>query len=124
MKQHSPQFLKLAQAAKSRIQEVTPQELKAKIDHKEQLCIVDVREENELSSGRISGAIHLSKGVIERDIEMKIPDLSTPIVVYCSGGFRSALVADSLQTMGYTHVSSLNGGLTAWLAANYPVASG
>ncbi len=121
MKQHSPRFLKFTQDVKNRIQEITPQVLKTKLDHSKSLCIIDVREESEWPTGHIPGAIHLSRGIIERDIEKKIPDISTSIVVYCSGGLRCALVADSLQQMGYTQVSSLNGGLSAWTAAGYPV---
>jgi len=121
MKQHSPRFLQLVETVKTRIQEITPQQLKAKIDQAEPLCIIDVRDENEWPSGRIAGAITLSKGVIERDIEKQIPDVTTPIVVYCSGGFRCALVADSLQNMGYSKIYSLNGGLSAWVQAGYPL---
>lgn len=119
MKQHSSNFLLLVSKAKQQIKEISPQELKLKIDSKTPLCIIDVREENELSSGRIPNAIHLSKGIIERDIEKQISDLNTPIVVYCSGGFRCALVAESLQKMGYKNVLSLNTGLQGWIDAGY-----
>lgn len=119
MKQHTSQFLTLVTDAKSRIQEITPQTLKTKLDNNEKLCIIDVREDNEWQTGHIPDAIHLSKGTIERDIEKHITNFQTPIAVYCSGGFRSALVADNLQKMGYTNVCSVNGGLTAWLQAGY-----
>lgn len=121
MKQHSPRFLDLVQEAKSRIQEINPEELKRKLDHHEPLYIIDVREESEWPTGHIPGAVHLGKGVIERDIEKKVPDTGTPILVYCSGGFRCALVAANLQQMGYTQISSLDGGLSAWTAAGYPL---
>lgn len=119
MKEHSPQFLALVSAAKKRIKEVSPEELKAMLTGSQMPYLIDVREQEELASGRIPGAIHLSKGVIERDIEKTIPDVHTPIVVYCSGGFRCALVADSLQAMGYTNVASLNTGLQGWVDAGF-----
>lgn len=119
MKQHSPGFLKVVQDALSRVQEITPQELHAKLERKDPICVIDVREDSEITSGVIPTAIHLSKGIIERDVEKRIPDLDTPIVTYCSGGFRCALVADNLQKMGYRHVHSLRGGLSAWLEAGY-----
>ncbi|VEB36062.1 rhodanese domain protein [Legionella sainthelensi] len=119
MKQHSPGFLALVNDSKSRIKEITPQALKEKIDRQEFMLIIDVRESDELETGYIPTAIHLSKGIIERDIEKKIPDLNTEIVVYCSGGFRCALVADSLQKIGYTQVYSLDTGLQGWLDAGY-----
>jgi len=121
MKQHSPRFLTYVSQIKNQIKEITPQALKAMIDGQQPFYLIDVREENELSSGHIPTAIHLSKGIIERDIEKKIPDPHATIVVYCSGGFRCALVANSLQNMGYTHVSSLDTGLQGWIDAGYPV---
>ncbi|HAU1321565.1 TPA: sulfurtransferase [Legionella pneumophila] len=119
MKQHSQGFLKLVAEAKTRINEISPQILKSKIDNHEKLIIIDVREEDELKAGKIPNAIHLSKGIIERDIEKIIADRQSSIVVYCSGGYRCALVADNLQKMGYTNVSSLNTGLQGWLEAGY-----
>lgn len=119
MKQHSKGFLALVIEAKKRIREITPQKLKEKIDHHEPMQLVDVREFNEWETGCISTAIHLSKGVIERDIEKKIPDLNTQVIIYCSGGFRSALAADNLQKMGYANVSSLETGLQGWLDKGY-----
>ncbi|HAT8179708.1 TPA: sulfurtransferase [Legionella pneumophila] len=119
MKQHSQGFLKLVAEAKTRIHEISPQILKNKIDNNEKLIIIDVREADEWETGKIPNAIHLSKGIIERDIEKIITDSQTNIVVYCSGGYRCALVADNLQRMGYTNVSSLNTGLQGWLEAGY-----
>ena len=119
MKQHSSQFLKLVAEAKNRIQEISAQTLKTKMEHHEPLCVIDVREDNEWPTGHIPHAIHMGKGIIERDIEKQIPDQQTPVVVYCSGGFRCALVADSLQRMGYTQVYSLENGLKGWADAGY-----
>ena len=119
MKQHSPQFLKLVTQAKTRIKELSAQTLKEKIDSHDELYLIDVREDHEWSSGHIPTAIHIGKGIIERDIEKTIPDIDAPIVVYCSGGFRCALVADSLQQMGYTQVYSLDKGSQGWMDAGY-----
>lgn len=119
MKQHSPRFLELVNNAKSKIKEITPKELKQMLNQKEKLNIIDVREEHEISSGKIPGAIHLCKGVIERDIEKVLPDIRAPMVVYCSGGFRCALVAKNLQEMGYTNVASLNSGLKGWVSEGF-----
>ena len=121
MKQHSPRFLTYVTHVKQQVKEITPQTLKTLIDDQTPLHLIDVRETDELSSGRIPTALHLSKGVIERDIEKQIPDPQTLIVVYCSGGFRCALVANSLQNMGYTNVYSLDTGLQGWIDAGYPI---
>ncbi|MGL5742413.1 MAG: rhodanese-like domain-containing protein [Legionella sp.] len=121
MKQHSQGFLTLVTESKKRIKEISPKELKEKMDHHESMQLIDVREESELSSGLIPTATHLGKGVIERDIEKKIPDYEEQIIVYCSGGFRCALVADNLQKMGYQHVYSLDTGLQGWVDAGYPL---
>lgn len=123
MKQHSARFLDIVARAKKRITEISPQMLKEKLDRKESLCIIDVREDNEWPSGHLPTAIHLSKGIIERDIEKKVPDVKTPIVVYCSGGFRCALVADSLQNMGYQQVYSLESGSQGWIDAGFKLES-
>lgn len=120
-KQHSPGFLKLVQDAKTRIKECTIDDVKRRLAAKERFLLVDVREESEYSTGHAAGAVHLSKGVIERDIESKVPDKATPMVLYCGGGFRSALVADNLQKMGYTNVISMDGGWRAWMQASMPV---
>ncbi|KTD48169.1 rhodanese domain protein [Legionella quinlivanii] len=119
MKQHSPGFLKLVTAAKQRIKEISPLALKEKMDSNESFQLIDVRETNEWETGHIPGAVHLGKGVIERDIEKQISDLKTPIVVYCSGGFRCALVADNLQAMGYEQVYSLESGSQGWIDAGF-----
>ncbi|MCE3045726.1 MULTISPECIES: rhodanese-like domain-containing protein [Legionella] len=119
MKQHSPGFLKLVTAAKQRIKEISPLALKEKMDSNESFQLIDVRETNEWETGHIPGAVHLGKGIIERDIEKQISDLKTPIVVYCSGGFRCALVADNLQAMGYEQVYSLESGSQGWIDAGF-----
>ncbi|MFA5960696.1 MAG: rhodanese-like domain-containing protein [Tatlockia sp.] len=121
MKHHSPGFLSLVTQAKKQIKEITPQALKKLLDEKKIGYLIDVRESDELSSGRIPTAIHLGKGIIERDIEKQLPNLQQPVVVYCSGGFRCALVAKNLQDMGYTDVSSLDTGLQGWIDAGYPI---
>ena len=118
---HSPQFLKLVQDAKQRVKETNVPDVKRRIDAGEKLILVDVREDNEWAKGRLPGAVHMGKGVIERDIEQKVPDTKTKIVLYCGGGFRSALVADNLQKMGYTDAISLDGGWKAWRQAGLPV---
>lgn len=121
MKQHTPRFLALVAKAQKQIKEITPQELKALIDSKKPFYLIDVRDESELSPGRIPTAIHLSKGIIERDIEKQIAEPEAHIVVYCSGGFRCALVAQNLQAMGYANVSSLDTGLQGWVNSGYPL---
>ena len=118
---HSPGFLKIVDDAKTRIRETGVQEVKRKLESGDNFHLVDVREESEFSGGHLPGAVHLSKGVIERDIENAIPDKSAPIVLYCGGGFRSALAADNLQKMGYTNVISMDGGWRGWTEAGYPV---
>ena len=117
---HSPAFLKLVEDSKTRIREIDIREVKRRLDAGDKFYLVDVREESEWARGRLPGAVHLSKGVIERDIEKAIPDKSRPIVLYCGGGFRSALAADNLQKMGYTSVISMDGGWRAWNEAGYP----
>ena len=112
--QHTPGFLKIVEDAKSRIKECTIDAMRARQSSGEKFTLIDVREESEWSAGHIPGAIHLGKGIIERDVEAKIPDLATPLVLYCGGGFRSALAADNLQKMGYTSVISMDGGMRGW----------
>lgn len=119
-KSHSPQFLAVVNDAKSRVREVSLDEHRARVARGERWLLVDVREESEWQAGRVPGAIHLGKGVIERDIEAKIPDPNTPIVLYCGGGFRSALAADVIQRMGYRNVLSLAGGYRAWVDSGEP----
>lgn len=119
-KQHAPGFLKVVQDAKSRVAECTVDDVKRRLDAGERVTLVDVREESEYAAGRLPGAVHLGKGVIERDIEKTIPDPATPLVLFCGGGFRSALAADAIQKMGYTNVVSMDGGWSGWTAKGYP----
>src|ERR1700747_2117289 len=102
--QHPPRFLKIVDDAKPRVRETNVEEVKKKMDSGGKFVLVDVREESEFAKDHLPGAIHLGKGVIERDIEARVPDLNAEIVLYCGGGFRSALAADNLQKMGYNHV--------------------
>jgi rhodanese-related sulfurtransferase len=120
-KQHAPGFLQIVTDAKSRVRECTVADLIAKRAAGEQFVLVDVREESEFAAGHLPGAVHIGKGVIERDIEAKVPDTATPLVLYCGGGFRSALAADALQKMGYTNVLSMDGGWRAWTEMKLPV---
>jgi len=119
--QHAPRFLKIVNDAKSRVKETSVEEVKQRLDRGEKIMLVDVREESEFDKDHLPGAIHLGKGVIERDIEARVPDLNTPLVLYCGGGFRSALAADNLQKMGYTNVISMDGGVRGWREKNYPM---
>jgi rhodanese-related sulfurtransferase len=118
---HSPAFIKIVDDAKSRIKEADFRDIKRRLDAHEKLSLVDVREESEWAHGHLPGAIHLGKGVIERDIEHAFPDKDVPLVLYCGGGFRSALAADNLQKMGYTDVTSMDGGWRGWTEAGFPV---
>ena len=122
--QHPPRFLKLVEDAKSRVRETTVDEIKARLDRGEKFVLVDVREESEWQKDHLPGAIHMGKGVIERDVEQKIPDLKTELVLYCGGGFRSALAADNLQKMGYTNVISMDGGVRGWREKGYSMTKG
>ena len=122
--QHSPGFLQLVDNAKTRIRQTNVHEVKRRLDANEQFTLIDVREESEWARGHAPGAVHLSKGIIERDIERTIPVKSAPLVLYCGGGFRSALVADNLQKMGYTNVLSMDGGWREWQSAHYPSVEG
>jgi rhodanese-related sulfurtransferase len=122
--QHSPQFLKIVQDAKSRVRETNVDEVKKKIDNGEKFVLIDVREESEFAADHLPGAVHLGKGIIERDIEARVPDLNAEIVLYCGGGFRSALAADNLQKMGYKNVISMDGGIRDWREKGYPLARG
>jgi rhodanese-related sulfurtransferase len=118
--QHSPGFLKLVNDAKARVKECTVDDVKARLDRSDRFHLIDVREESEYAAGHIPGAVHLSKGVIERDVEQKYPDKNAPLVLYCGGGFRSALSADNLRKMGYTNVISMDGGMRGWREKKYP----
>jgi rhodanese-related sulfurtransferase len=117
---HSPAFLAIVNDAKSRVKQWDFREVKKRLDSGEKFTLVDVREDNEWARGHLPGAIHLGKGIIERDIELAIPDKSTTLVLYCGGGFRSALAADNLQKMGYTNPISMDGGWRAWTEAKFP----
>ena len=119
--QHSQRFLKIVNDAKSRVRETTVDEVKAKLDRGEKFLLVDVREESEYAKDHLPGAVHLGKGIIERDIESRVPDLETRIILYCGGGFRSALAADNLQKMGYTNVLSMDGGHRGWKEKGLPL---
>jgi rhodanese-related sulfurtransferase len=118
---HAPQFLKLVQDAKQRVKETNVPDVKKRMDSGEKLILVDVREDNEWAKGHLPGAVHMGKGVIERDIEQQVPNTAAKIVLYCGGGFRSALVADNLQKMGYTNVESMDGGWRGWTEAGLPI---
>lgn len=118
--QHQEGFLKLVHEAKSRVRECTADEVMARLTSGAACHVVDVREESEWEAGHIKGAIHLGKGIIERDIEKKIPDHGSEIILYCGGGFRSALAADNLQKMGYQNILSMDGGWRAWKENDFP----
>jgi len=120
-KGHSPEFLKLVNDAKSRVKQINIDEYKDMLKRGEEHLLVDVREESEWVAGHVMGAMHLSKGVIERDVETKVPEKDTPMVLYCGGGFRSALAGDALQKMGYTNVISLDGGWRALQGSGVPL---
>ena len=120
-KQHAPGFLKIVQDAKTRVRECTVDDVKSKMDRGETLNLIDVREESEYAAGHLPGAVHIGKGVIERDIEKKISDPHAEIVLYCGGGYRSALAAENLQRMGYDNVISMDGGFRGWKEAGYPL---
>jgi len=119
--QHPPRFLKIVDDAKNRIQETNVDAVKAKLDRGDKFLLIDVREESEFAKDHLPSAIHLGKGIIERDIEARVPELNTPLVLYCGGGFRSALAADNLQKMGYTSVISMDGGIREWREKGYPL---
>ncbi len=120
---HSPGFLKIVEDAKSRVREVSVDEAQRKLASGK-AKLIDVREDSEWAAGHARGAQHLGKGVIERDIEDRIPDKNAELILYCGGGFRSALATDNLQKMGYTNVASMAGGWRAWQAAGAPVDTG
>jgi len=117
---HAPKFLSLVNDAKKRVKETNVADVKRRMDAGEKFTLVDVREESEWANGHVTGAIYLGKGIIERDIEQRIPSTDTKVILYCGGGFRSALVADNLQKMGYSNVESMDGGWKGWVAAGYP----
>ena len=119
--QHSPRFLKIVQDVKQRVHEVSVDEVKAKLDRGENLVLIDVREESEYAKDHLPGAVHLGKGVIERDIETRVPGPETAMILYCGGGFRSALAADNLQKMGYRNILSMDGGIREWREKGFPL---
>ncbi len=120
-KAHSDRFVTLVDDAKERIEEITPEQVKEKQDNGDDFVLLDVREQDEWEGARIAGSSYLGRGVIERDIEEEYPNTEEDIVLYCGGGYRSALAADNLQKMGYRNVKSLAGGFRAWTEAGYPI---
>jgi rhodanese-related sulfurtransferase len=121
---HSEKFLALVKDAKKRVKETNVGDVKRRMDAGENFVLVDVREESEWAGGHLPGAVHLGKGIIERDIEAKVPDSGKKIILYCGGGFRSALVADNLQKMGYSNLESMDGGWKGWVEAGNPTQKG
>jgi rhodanese-related sulfurtransferase len=121
---HTEGFLRVVRDAKTRVRETDVATVKRRLERGEKFNLVDVREESEWAKGHLPGAVHMSKGVIERDIEKKIPDLDAEIVLYCGGGFRSALAADNLQKMGYRNVVSMDGGFRGWKEAGNEIGGG
>jgi rhodanese-related sulfurtransferase len=121
--EHSQGFLNIVNDAKSRVRETTPEEVRRRQQAGDSFHLVDVREDNEWQKGHAAGSIHLGKGIIERDIENAIPDHQAEIILYCGGGYRSALAADALQKMGYENVISMDGGWTRWNQLGYPTES-
>jgi len=119
--QHPPRFLKIVDDAKTRVRETNVVEVKKRMDRGDKFLLVDVREESEFAKDHLPGAVHLGKGIIERDIEARAPDLNAEMILYCGGGFRSALAADNLQKMGYTNVISMDGGIRDWRENGYPL---
>jgi rhodanese-related sulfurtransferase len=122
--QHSPRFLQIVNETRRNIRELTVEQVKNMLDRGETFTLIDVREESEWAKDHLPGAVHLGKGIIERDIEQRIPDTGAKMVLYCGGGFRSALAADNLRKMGYTNVLSMDGGIRGWRESGYPLARG
>lgn len=119
-KQHSPRFLKISEEARNNVREVDNAEVKRRLDQKDtRLLVLDVREDHEWDKGHVPGATHLGRGILERDIEKLAPDVNQELVLYCGGGFRSALAAESLQRMGYRNVYSMAGGYSGWTEKGY-----
>lgn len=121
---HNPGFVKIVEEARRRIRECTVADVKAKLDRGERFHLVDVREDNEFAVDHARGALHLGRGILERDIETVIPDRHVEIVLYCGGGYRSALAAENLLKMGYANVVSMDGGIRAWREAGFPIEKG
>jgi rhodanese-related sulfurtransferase len=124
MAKHTPRFLQIVNEVKPDVRECTVEDVRARLDRGEKFLLVDVREDNEWAAGHLPRAVHIGKGVIERDIEVKVPDPETALVLYCGGGFRSALAAYNLQKMGYANVISMDGGFRGWTDAGLPVEQG
>lgn len=118
---HAPKFLQLVQDARKNVKETDVQAIHERLQRGEKLFIVDVREESEWAKGHLPGAVHLGKGIIERDIEAQVPDTGREMILYCGGGFRSVLAAENLRRMGYTNAVSMDGGWRGWTEAGYPV---
>jgi rhodanese-related sulfurtransferase len=121
--QHSARFLQIVEDARKRVRETSLDDVKARLDRGDRFLLIDVREESEYAKDHLPNAIHLGKGIIERDIEERVPELSTPLVLYCGGGYRSALAADNLQKMGYTNVLSMDEGIRGWREKHFPLTS-
>jgi rhodanese-related sulfurtransferase len=118
---HNPAFLQLVTDARTRVRECTVDEVKTRLERGDEFLLIDVREDNEWAKDHLPGAVHLGKGVIERDIEQQVPDRGAELILYCGGGYRSALAADNLQKMGYTNVLSMDGGIRDWRNRGYPL---
>ena len=121
---HSEKFLAIVKDTKKRVKETNVADVKRRMDSGENFVVIDVREDSEWAGGHLPGAIHLGKGIIERDIEAKVPDSGKKIILYCGGGYRSALAADNLQKMGYSNVESMDGGWKGWVEAGNPTQKG
>lgn len=124
MAKHAPRFLDLVNSVRVNIRECTVQDVKTRQDAGETLQLIDVREDHEWQAAHLPGAVHLGKGIIERDVEERFPDTSVELILYCGGGFRSALAADALQKMGYSNVISMDGGFRGWKEAGFALESG
>ncbi len=121
MHYHNPGFVALVNEARARVREITVDEYRSRLDRGEACVLVDIREDSEWAAGHLPNAVHLGKGVIERDVETKFPDKASPLVLQCGGGFRSILAADTLQRMGYSNVVSLGGGYREWETCGLPI---
>jgi rhodanese-related sulfurtransferase len=121
---HAPRFLKIVEESRKRVRETNVDEVWGRMNRGEKFVLVDVREDNEWTKDHLPGAVHLGKGIIERDVEQRYPDTGTEMILYCGGGFRSAMAADNLQKMGYTNVISMDGGIRGWREKGYPLEAG
>lgn len=119
--EHPPRFLKIVDDARTRVRETNVDQVKKRMDRGDKFLLVDVREESEFAKDHLPGAIHMGKGVIERDVEARVPELNAEMILYCGGGYRSALAADNLQKMGYTNVISMDGGIRGWREKGFPL---